>query len=286
MKTLREARQEEIAISKYKEFLDNPEEYSKEFFLRLFEQFKNDLNEGVIRVVEKKSNEWKVNKWIKQLIIYAFKYGNIKQMSNTCENMTFDKDTLGSKKIQLSDGIRIVSQGVSIRDGCYISKGVICMPPSFINIGAYIDEDTLIDSNTLVGSCARIGKRVHLSAGTQIGGVLEPVGQMPVIIEDDVFIGGSSGIFDGTIVKKGATIGAGTIINRSVKIYDIVKNKIYSCKLGEPLVVPEGALVVPGSRKINCEAFGDVSLSVNTCLIVKYKQTFESTIKLEDALRT
>lgn len=178
-----------VTNTKYIDFLNNPESYSQEEFSKLFSDFKSELNKGKIRVAEKIKNKWKVNYWVKQFILHGFRYGTTKEYGSNCEDRYFDKSTLGKRELTYEDGVRVVSQSATIRDGVYIAPGVICMPPCFINIGAYVSEDTLIDSNTLVGSCAQIGKRVHLSAGSQIGGVLEPVGEFPVIIEDNVFIG-------------------------------------------------------------------------------------------------
>jgi len=270
---------------KYRGFMENVDNESSNDFLEYFKSFKNDLNMGRIRAAEKIGEEWKVNFWVKQFILLGLKYGNVKEFGLNAEGRFFDKETLGQKKLRRSDKVRVTSNNVTIRDGCYVAQGVICMSPSFINIGAYIDEDTLIDSNSLVGSCSQIGKKVHISAGAQIGGVLEPIGEFPVIIEDNVFVGGNCGIYDGAIVKKGAIIGAGTIITGGVSVYDAVKGKIYSRTQSKPLVIPEGAMVVPGARIIKGELFNGLKLSVQCPIIIKYVEDNYKSIKLEDVLR-
>ena len=271
--------------NKYTEYLRNPNGFSKEEFLQLFESFKGELNEGRIRVAEKIEDDWRINHWVKQLILCGFKFSTLKEFGTNCEDRYFEKETLDKKKLNYSDRVRVVSNNVTIRNGSFIAPRVICMPPSFINIGAYIDEDTLIDSNTLVGSCAQIGRRVHLSAGTQIGGVLEPIGDFPVIIEDNVFVGGNCGIYDGAIIKKGAIIGAGTIITGSISIYDIVHNKIYSRTKTNPLIIPEGAVIVPGARAIKNDMLGEACLSLQTPVTIKYIDTENPSLRLEDILR-
>jgi len=198
----------------------------------------------------------------------------------------YDKSTYPLKRIRLEDNIRIVPGGSSIRDGCYVGRGVVCMPPMYINVGAYVDDGTLIDSHALVGSCAQIGKRVHLSAGAQIGGVLEPVGSMPVIIEDDVLVGGNCGVYEGTIVRQGAILGAGTILTGSTPVYDLVKDAVYRKTEDAPLVIPENAVVVPGSRAITKGRGHKLGLSLYTPIIVKYRDAkTQSAIQLEDSLR-
>lgn len=198
----------------------------------------------------------------------------------------FDKDTIPLQKFQLNQGVRIVPGGSAIRNGAFIAKGVICMPPMYINIGAYIDEGTMIDSHALVGTCAQIGKNVHISAASQIGGVLEPPGASPVIIEDNVMIGGNSGIYEGIIVRKNAVIATGTIINASTKVYDIINNTILQSTSNKNLEIPENAVVVPGSRKINGDFALENGLSIATPLIIKYRDNKTSAkVALEDALR-
>ncbi|MCX7877684.1 MAG: 2,3,4,5-tetrahydropyridine-2,6-dicarboxylate N-succinyltransferase [Ignavibacteria bacterium] len=251
-----------------------------------FNEMVSLLNKGVIRSAEKSDGIWKVNKWIKQGILLGFRIGKLKNMSVKDRLYFFDKNTLPLKPIKLKDNIRIVPGGSSVRNGCYIAPGVICMPPMYINIGAYVDEKSLIDSHALVGSCAQLGKKIHLSAAAQIGGVLEPVNSMPVIIEDEVMIGGNSGIYEGVIIQRRAVIGAGCIITGSTPVYDTVKGKIYRKTENEPLIIPEGAVVVAGSRPLKNKFGIDNSLSIYTPVIIKYRdEKTDSSTALEEALR-
>jgi 2,3,4,5-tetrahydropyridine-2-carboxylate N-succinyltransferase len=198
----------------------------------------------------------------------------------------FDKATYPLKSVTLANAVRIVPGGSSLRDGCFLGKGVTCMPPMFVNVGAYVGEQTMIDSHALVGSCAQIGKNCHISAAAQIGGVLEPVGALPVIIEDDVMVGGNSGVYEGTIVKKGAVLGTGTILNRSIPVYDLAREAVYSAKDDQPLVIPENAVVVPGSRAVSHPAGAKWGLSLQCAVIVKYRdEKTGSRVQLEDLLR-
>jgi 2,3,4,5-tetrahydropyridine-2-carboxylate N-succinyltransferase len=198
----------------------------------------------------------------------------------------FDKSTYPARAFRAADGVRIVPGGSSIRDGSYIGRGVICMPPMFVNVGAYVGEDTMIDSHALVGSCAQVGSNCHISAGAQIGGVLEPVGALPVIIEDDVLVGGNSGVYEGTIVKRRAILGTGTILNRSIPIYDLVRDTVYTATETEPLVIPEEAVVVPGSRAISHASGAKWGLSLQAAVIVKYRDPkTDARVQLEDLLR-
>lgn len=251
-----------------------------------FEEMVALLNSGKIRAAEKSDGKWKVNSWIKKGILLGFKIGKLVNMSYGDKFYFFDKDTLPLRKIKLTENIRVVPGGSSIRNGCYIAPGVICMPPMYINIGAYVDENTLIDSHALVGSCAQLGKKIHLSASAQVGGVLEPVNSIPVIIEDEVMIGGNSGLYEGVIVQKRAVIAAGCVITGSTPVYDIVKGKIYRKKEDEPLVIPEGAVVVPGSRPLKTRFGIDNKLSVYTPIIIKYRdEKTDSSTALEASLR-
>jgi 2,3,4,5-tetrahydropyridine-2-carboxylate N-succinyltransferase len=243
--------------------------------------FLEELNVGTIRASDNLNDKWITNIWVKQGILLLFRYGNLEMISSGCFTY-FEKNTLGLKKMSLSDGVRIVMGGSAIRNGCYIAKGVICMPPSYINIGAYIDDGSMIDSHTLVGTCAQIGKNVHISAAAQIGGVLEPIGANPVIIEDNVMIGGNCGLYEGVIVKKNAILGSGVILNSSVKVYDLVNESV----LNNPLVIPENAVVVQGTRGINTDFGIENKLSISTALIVKYRDNkTNSKTKLENILR-
>jgi 2,3,4,5-tetrahydropyridine-2-carboxylate N-succinyltransferase len=251
-----------------------------------FLQFRDLLTRGEIRAAEKVGGMWRVNVWVKQGILLGFRLGELTHMgSGECLSFV-DKDTFPSRKFTVADGVRIVPGGTSARLGAYIAPSVICMPPTFINVGAYVDEGTMIDSHALVGSCAQIGKRVHLSAAAQIGGVLEPVNAAPVIIEDDVLVGGNCGVYEGTLVRAGAVLGAGTILTRSTPLYDLVRGE--TCRAGEnqPLEVPEGAVVVPGSRAVDKGKAKEWGISLYTPVIVKYRdEKTERRVELEDWLR-
>lgn len=250
----------------------------------LFAEFREATNLGLIRCVYKdEAGEWKVNTWYKKALLAGFKLG---QMFEIEQGSFFDKHTLPTRSLNMANKVRVVPGGTSIRDGSYIAEGVIIMPPSYINIGTYIGVDTLVDSHVLVGSCAQIGAKVHLSAAVQIGGVLEPVGQLPVIIEDEVMVGGNCGIYEGTIVKKGAVIGTGVILNGSTAVYDLVHEKIYRRTPEKPLTIPENAVVVPGTRKVKGEFADAHGLEVSTPLIVKYRDSkTDAATALEEALR-
>ncbi len=215
---------------------------------------------------------WRVNAWVKRGILLAFRFGDAVDMSADHGRWPFfDKDTLPLRRFDPQAGVRIVPGGSTVRDGAYIGRGVICMPPMYINIGAYVGDGTLVDSHALVGSCAQIGRRVHLSAAAQVGGVLEPVGALPVIIEDDVLVGGNCGVYEGAVVKRRAVLAAGTVITGSTPVYDLPNGRIIEPQQGQPLVVPEGAVVVPGSRPIASGRGREWGLSVATPVIVKYR---------------
>jgi 2,3,4,5-tetrahydropyridine-2-carboxylate N-succinyltransferase len=237
-------------------------------------ELRKTLSAGRVRAAEPDPSEpsgWRVNQWVKRGILLAFRFGHIIDAGAGDRGLFFDKDTLPLKAMTAGDGIRVVPGGSSVRDGAYLGRGVICMPPMYVNIGAYVDEASLIDSHALVGSCAQVGKRVHVSAAAQIGGVLEPVGALPVIIEDDVMIGGNCGIYEGAIVKARAVIAAGTILTGSTPLYDVVHNRIVHADPGAPLVIPEGAVVVPGTRPVTSGAGREWGLAVSTPIIVKYR---------------
>ena len=240
----------------------------------LIEEFRRALSAGEIRSAEPDSSTasgWRVNEWVKRGILLAFRFGDTVDMTVDHGRWPFfDKDTLPLKRLA-GAGVRIVPGGSSVRDGAYLGKGVICMPPMYINIGAYVGDESLIDSHALVGSCAQVGRRVHVSAAAQIGGVLEPVGALPVIVEDDVLIGGNCGVYEGAVIKRRAVLASGTILTASTPIYDITSGAIIKAAPGEPLVVPEGAVVVPGSRPIQSGPGKDWQLSVATPIIVKYR---------------
>jgi 2,3,4,5-tetrahydropyridine-2-carboxylate N-succinyltransferase len=270
-------------------FDENPARHTEEQ-QRLFQQFKDALNSGEIRAAEPNpasANGWSVNAWVKKGILLGFRMGAIVDMSiDAARQPFFDKSTYPVKEFSAASGVRIVPGGSSIRDGCYVAKGVTCMPPMYINVGAYVDEGTMIDSHALVGSCAQIGKKCHISAASQIGGVLEPVGALPVIVEDDVLIGGNCGVYEGTVVKRRAVLGTGTILNRSTPVYDVVTGAVHSASADEPLVIPENAVVVAGSRAISHGRGKDWNLSLYTPVIVKYRDAkTDAKVQLEDLLR-
>ncbi len=270
-------------------FDEKPETYDESHKL-LFSSFIDLLNKGAVRAAEPAQDSpsgWRVNSWVKKGILLGFRIGGLVEMQGLGNApQFFDKWTYPLRKIALEDGVRVVPGGSSIRDGCYVARGVTCMPPMYINVGAYVDEGTMVDSHALIGSCAQIGKRCHISAASQIGGVLEPVGAMPVIVEDEVLVGGNCGVYEGTIVKKGAVLGSGTILNRSTPVYDLVHGKIYAAEDDGPLVVPEGAVVVAGSRTVKKGAGLEWGLSLYTPVIVKYRDAgTDAKIQLEDLLR-
>jgi 2,3,4,5-tetrahydropyridine-2-carboxylate N-succinyltransferase len=270
-------------------FDNKPAAYTDADF-RLFAEFKAALNAGRVRAAEPcpgPPTGWQVNAWVKKGILLGFRMGGIVDMSIDRERQPyFDKSTYPVKRFTAESGVRIVPGGSSVRDGCYIGTGVTCMPPMFINAGAYIGDGTMVDSHALVGSCAQVGRNCHISAASQIGGVLEPVGAMPVIVEDDVLVGGNCGIYEGTIVKQRAVLGTGTILNRSTPVYDLVRSTIHRATDEQPLVIPENAVIVAGSRAVTSGPGKDWGISVYTPVIVKYRDAKTDTkIQLEDLLR-
>jgi 2,3,4,5-tetrahydropyridine-2,6-dicarboxylate N-succinyltransferase len=270
-------------------FDEKPSTYSDEHF-QLFAEFKAALNEGRIRAAEPDPatrTGWRVNAWVKKGILLGFRMGGIVDMSVDSERQPFfDKSTYPVKRFTAANGIRIVPGGSSIRDGCYLGKSVTCMPPMYINVGAYVDDGAMVDSHALVGSCAQVGKGCHISAASQIGGVLEPVGALPVIVEDEVLVGGNCGIYEGTVVKRRAVLGTGTILNRSTPVYDLVRNTVHRATDDDPLVIPEEAVIVAGSRAVTSGPGKDWGISVYTPVIVKYRDAKTDTrIQLEDLLR-
>jgi 2,3,4,5-tetrahydropyridine-2-carboxylate N-succinyltransferase len=270
-------------------FDNKPAAYSEEHFA-LFARFKDGLNRGEIRSAEPDASTytgWRVNIWVKKGILLGMRMGTVVNMSPDPVRMPmFDKATWPVKQIKPTEGVRLVPGGSSIRDGCHIGKGVICMPPMFINMGAWVGDGTVIDSHALVGSCAQVGNNCHISAAAQIGGVLEPVGLMPVIIEDEAVVGGNCGVYEGTIVKRRAVLGSGTILTRSTPVYDIVRGKVYQATGDEPLIIPEEAVVVAGSRPISHGPGKDWGISLYTPVIVKYRDSkTDARVQLEDLLR-
>ncbi len=271
---------------------------------KLFDEFKAALNQGRVRAAEPdpaSPTGWRVNAWVKKGILLGFRMGTVVPMIYEGGGIKsgsarlapldpkapfFDKSTYPLRKLGLSAGVRVVPGGSSIRDGCYLGKSVTCMPPMFINVGAWVDDGTMVDSHALVGSCAQIGRNVHISAASQIGGVLEPVGALPVIVEDDVLVGGNCGIYEGTVVKRRAVLGTGTILNRSTPVYDLVRGAIHKATEEQPLVIPEGAVIVSGARAITSGPGKDWGISIYTPVIVKYRDAkTDAKIQLEDLLR-
>ena len=256
----------------------------------VFAQLREALSTGRVRSAEPDSKTptgWRVNTWVKKGILVGFRCGDLVDVSIDGGRWFFgDKDTLPLKKMSTAMGVRVVPGGSSIRDGAYVGKGVICVPPMYINIGAYVGESSLIDSHALVGSCAQVGARVHVSAGAQIGGVIEPVGAIPVIIEDEVLVGGNTGIYEGVVIKTRAVIGAGTILTGSTPIYDLPKGRIIRAEADSPLMVPEGAVVVPGARAVTQGMGPQWGLSLSTPVIVKYRdEKTDARTSLEEWVR-
>ena len=269
------------------EILFNKSEFSTDD-RAVYEEFKSALRRGEIRSAEKDADgNWRANSWVKQGILLGFRIGKMVEMSKPTETLQFfDKDTFPLRPMTLDDGVRIVMGGSAIRDGSYVAPGVVVVPPAYINVGAYVDEGTMVDSHALVGSCAQIGKRVHLSAAAQIGGVLEPVNATPVIIEDDVLVGGNTGVYEGTIVRERAVLASGVILTRSTPVFDLPNNRIIKSENGGSLEIPPGAVVVQGSRAVTNE-FGKANgLSIYCPIIVKYRdEKTDASTKLEDYLR-
>ncbi len=291
-------------------------EFGDEYF-RAFDEFKQALNEGRVRAAEPDRGSptgWRVNPWVKKGILLGFRIGRIVEMGiappfsgatagpacgtgateepqpqtagGPLQNQFRDKHTFPLKQLPRDQNIRIVPGGSSIRDGCYIGKNVTCMPPMYVNVGAYVDDGAMIDSHALVGSCAQVGKRVHLSAAAQIGGVLEPIGAMPVIVEDDVLVGGNCGVYEGTIVGKGTVLAAGAILTGSTPVYDLVRDAVYRREGEKPLMIPPGAVVVPGARAITKGQGKELGLSLYTPVIIKYRdEKTDQAVRLEELLR-
>src|SRR4051812_42322095 len=258
---------------------------------QIFSEFRDALTKGEIRAAEPHKNkkgaqEWRVKAWVKQGILLGFRLGELAEMGDPKILSFVDKDTFPQRRFRVADRVRVVPGGSSVRMGAYVAPSVVCMPPMYINVGAYVDAGTMVDSHALVGSCAQIGKRVHLSAGSQVGGVLEPVNAAPVIVEDDVLIGGNCGIYEGTLVRSRAVLGSGVILTRSTPLFDVVRGEIHRATADKPLIVPENAVVVPGSRAITKGKAAEWGLSVYTPVIVKYRDDkTDASVELEDLLR-
>ena len=258
--------------------------------IETFLEFKAALNAGEARAAEPDLSSplgWKVNAWVKRGILVGFRMGHTVDMAEDGSRLSFfDKSTYPPKTVTLQDSVRIVPGGSSVRDGVYLGKSVTCMPPMYINVGAYVGDGTMVDSHALVGSCAQIGKSCHLSAAAQIGGVLEPVGALPVVIEDEVLVGGNCGVYEGTIVKKRVVLGAGVVLTRSTPVYDLVNGTVLKADGDEPLVIPEGAVVVPGSRPVQKGKGQEWGLSLYAPVIVKYRDDkTAASVQLEEFLR-
>jgi 2,3,4,5-tetrahydropyridine-2,6-dicarboxylate N-succinyltransferase len=270
-------------------FDQKPPSYT-ELHFALFQRFKNALNAGQVRAAEPDASArtgWRVNAWVKKGILLGFRMGGVVDMSVDPVRQPFlDKATYPVKRLTPESGVRIVPGGSSIRDGVYLGKNVTCMPPMYINVGAWVGDGTMIDSHALVGSCAQVGANCHISAAAQIGGVIEPVGAMPVIIENDVLVGGNCGVYEGTVVKQRAVLGSGTILTRSTPVYDLVRGEVYTATDEEPLMIPEGAVVVAGSRAITKGRGQEWGISLYTPVIVKYRDSkTDARVQLEHLLR-
>jgi 2,3,4,5-tetrahydropyridine-2-carboxylate N-succinyltransferase len=243
----------------------------------VFAELRAALSAGTVRAAEPDPASpigWRVNAWVKQGILLGFRFGDLADASMDHGRLPFyDKDTLPLKRPGLDARVRIVPGGSAVRDGAYLAPGVICMPPMYVNIGAWVGPDTLIDSHALIGSCAQVGARVHVSAGAQIGGVIEPVGALPVIVEDEALIGGNTGAYEGVVIKARAVLAAGTVLTGSTPVYDLVKGEVIKPTAERPLVVPEGAVVVPGARAVTAGKGPEWGLSLATPVIVKYRDS-------------
>lgn len=255
--------------------------------LAAFHDLRTALEEGTVRAAQPDAAQpsgWRVNAWVKRGILLGFRLG---QMAASGSDLSFvDKATFPARRFGVQNQVRVVPGGSAVRSGAYLAPGVVCMPPMYVNVGAYVEEGTMIDSHALVGSCAQIGKRVHLSAAAQIGGVLEPVNANPVILEDDVLVGGNCGVYEGTIVRKRAVLAAGTVLTRGTPVYDVVKGMVLRAEGDRPLIIPEDAVVVPGGRAIRQGMGAEWGLSVATPIIVKYRdEKTELSLALEDLLR-
>jgi 2,3,4,5-tetrahydropyridine-2-carboxylate N-succinyltransferase len=252
-----------------------------------FVELKAALNAGSVRSAERGADGvWRANAWVKSGILLGFRLGTLAPAATGGPFPFYDKDTYGLRPLRKEDGVRLVPGGSSIRDGCYVARGVICVPPMWINAGAWVDEGTLVDSHALVGSCAQIGKRVHLSAAAQIGGVLEPAGALPVIVEDDVLVGGNCGVYEGTIVRERAVLAPGTILTGGTAVFDLVHDRVYRKDGDTPLEIPAGAVVVPGTRPVRSGAGQKAGIGLYTPVIVKYRdEKTDTSVRLEELLR-
>ena len=252
-----------------------------------FGELKTALNAGTVRAAERgPDGQWRANAWVKSGILLGFRLGRLGPAATGGPFPFYDKDTYPLRPASAADGVRIVPGGSAIRDGCYVAPGVVCMPPMYINVGAYVDEGTMVDSHALVGSCAQIGRRVHLSAAAQIGGVLEPTGALPVVIEDEVLVGGNCGVYEGTVVRTRAVLAPGTLLTGGTAVFDLVHDRVYRREGDRPLEIPAGAVVVPGTRPVRSGAGQRAGIALYAPVIVKYRDDkTEASVRLEDLLR-
>jgi 2,3,4,5-tetrahydropyridine-2-carboxylate N-succinyltransferase len=255
--------------------------------LEAFRRLKTELNAGTVRAAERGADgRWRANAWVKAGILLGFRLGRVGPAAPGGPFPFYDKDTYPLRMLGPEDGVRLVPGGSAIRDGCYVARGVVCMPPMYINVGAYVDEGTMVDSHALVGSCAQIGRRVHLSAAAQIGGVLEPAGALPVVIEDEVLVGGNCGVYEGTVVRERAVLAPGTLLTGGTAVFDLVHDRVYRREGDRPLEIPAGAVVVPGTRPIRIGPGQAAGISLYTPVIVKYRdEKTELALRLEELLR-
>jgi 2,3,4,5-tetrahydropyridine-2,6-dicarboxylate N-succinyltransferase len=278
---------EELSLRIEKYFAAGADAVGEAGAMVAFEDLREALEQGVVRAAEPDSSSvtgWRVNAWVKQGILLGFRLGTL---TDSGDGLSFvDKHTYPARRFKAEDGVRVVPGGSAVRAGAYVAKGVVCMPPMYVNVGAYVDEGTMVDSHALVGSCAQVGKRVHLSAAAQVGGVLEPVNASPVVLEDDVLVGGNCGVYEGTIVRRRAVLAAGTVLTRGTPVYDVVKGEVLRAEGERALVIPEGAVVVPGARAVNKGKAQEWRLSVYAPVIVKYRdEKTELSSALEELLR-
>jgi 2,3,4,5-tetrahydropyridine-2-carboxylate N-succinyltransferase len=255
--------------------------------LEAFRALMSALNAGLVRAAERGADSaWRANAWVKAGILLGFRLGRLGPAATGGPFPFFDKDTFPLRALGPQEGVRVVPGGSAIRDGSYLGRGVVCMPPMYVNVGAYVDDGTMIDSHALVGSCAQIGKRVHLSAAAQIGGVLEPAGALPVVIEDEVLVGGNCGVYEGTVVRERAVLAPGTILSGGTVVLDLIRNRSYSRKGDTPLEIPAGAVVVPGTRPVRSGPGRDAGVSLYAPVIVKYRdEKTDTAVRLEELLR-
>jgi 2,3,4,5-tetrahydropyridine-2-carboxylate N-succinyltransferase len=267
--------------------ITEPTEEQRREALAVFGEFKGALNGGEVRAASRNAgDQWIVHQWVKRGILLGFRLGALTDYSIDDNFRFFDKETYPTKRVTIGDGVRIVPGGSTVRDGVYLGRGVTIMPPAYINVGAYVGDGTMVDSHALIGSCAQIGKRCHISAAAQVGGVLEPVGALPVIIEDEVLVGGNCGVYEGAIVRQRAILAAGVILTGATPIFDAVRGGIYRRAGDKPLEVPPGAVVLPGSRAITVGAAKEWGLSVYAPVIIKYRdERTETSVQLEEFLR-